>query len=197
MCLCFYGYASTGDSGSWSVDIKMNIRPSSSTGVIFALVLNHSVPLSVAVVTQGEDEAVSRRLQSLDAEARKRGGVLNAAASMLQNLQVFLDGASVATLDSLMLCYPERLTVHLNVTPAAVHISANSSTITYAKSESLQEALERLNATMQNPVTTYIGGIPGQSNDRKAVWSNFARFYSNLNLADSLGQMTSHCPPPR
>lgn len=99
-----------------------------------------------------------------------RGG-LNVAMSLpsiLQNLQVFLDGALVATLDSLMLCYPERLTVHLNVTPAAVHISGNSSTVTYIKSESLQEALQRLNATMQNPVTTYIGGIPGQSNDRKA-----------------------------
>lgn len=100
-----------------------------------------------------------------------RGG-LNVAMSLpsiLQNLQVFLDGASVATLDSLMLCYPERLTVHLNVTPAAVHISGNSSTVTYIKSESLQDALQRLNATMQNPVTTYIGGIPGQSNDRKEL----------------------------
>lgn len=58
---CFYGYAGTGDSGSWSLDVKMNIRPSSSTGVIFALVNNDTVPLSVAVVMQGEGEAVSRR----------------------------------------------------------------------------------------------------------------------------------------
>ncbi|CAF99749.1 unnamed protein product [Tetraodon nigroviridis] len=121
------------DSGSWSADVKMSIHPSSSTGVIFALVLNSSVPLSVAVITQGEEEA---------------------------NLQVFLDGVSVATLDSLMLCYPERLTVHLKVTPAAVQISGNSSTVTYAEPAFLQEALERLNATMHNPVTTYIGGIP-------------------------------------
>lgn len=83
--------------------------------------------------------------------------------AILQNLQVFLDGVSVATLDSLMLCYPERLTVHLKVTPAAVQISGNSSTVTYAEPAFLQEALERLNATMHNPVTTYIGGIPGGS----------------------------------
>lgn len=48
-----------GDSGSWNVDINMNIRPSSSTGVLFALVYNNTVPLSVAVVTKEEEDAVS------------------------------------------------------------------------------------------------------------------------------------------
>lgn len=82
-------------------------------------------------------------------------------ASLLQNLQVFLDGVSVATLDSLMLCYPERLAVQLKVTPTDIQISANSSTVNYLMPDALQEALARLNATMQNPVSTYIGGIPG------------------------------------
>lgn len=81
--------------------------------------------------------------------------------SMLQNLQVFMDGVSVATLESLMLCYPDRLTVQLNVTPTEIQISANSSTVTYMKSDALQEALMRLNTTMQNPISTYVGGIPG------------------------------------
>ncbi|KAI3377551.1 hypothetical protein L3Q82_008712, partial [Scortum barcoo] len=121
------------DSGSWNMDIKMNIRPSRSEGVLFALVYNNRVPLSVAVVTQGEEDA---------------------------NLQVFLDGVSVATLDSIMLCYPDRLTVQLNVTPTEIQISANSSTVTYMKSDALQEALIRLNTTMQKPINTYIGGIP-------------------------------------
>lgn len=70
---CFYGYASTGDSGSWSVDIEMNIRPSSSTGVIFALVSNDTVPLSIAVVTQGEDEAVSPCLRILTQKRQSKG----------------------------------------------------------------------------------------------------------------------------
>uniref|UniRef100_A0A667ZEQ5 Vitamin K-dependent protein S n=1 Tax=Myripristis murdjan TaxID=586833 RepID=A0A667ZEQ5_9TELE len=118
-----------GDSGSWKVDLKINIRPSSSTGVLFALVHNNTVPLSVSVVTQG-------------------------------NLQVFLDGVSVATLESIMLCYPERLTVELTVTPAELHISANSSTVIYMHPDALREALDRLNSTMQKPISTYIGGIP-------------------------------------
>lgn len=81
--------------------------------------------------------------------------------SLLQNLQVFLDGVSVATLDSLMLCYPDRLMVQLNVTATEIQVSANSSTVTYMKSVDLQEALQHLNTTMQNPVRTYVGGIPG------------------------------------
>ncbi|KAM8893988.1 vitamin K-dependent protein S [Spinachia spinachia] len=121
------------DSGSWNIDLKMNIRPSSSSGVLFALVHNNTVPLSVAVVTRGEKDA---------------------------NLQVFLDSVSVATLDSVMLCYPDRVTVQLNVNPTEFQISANSSTVALMKSDGLQEALRQLNSSMQNPISTYIGGIP-------------------------------------
>lgn len=148
----------------------MNIRPSSSTGVLFALVYQNTVPLSVAVVTQGEEEAVStfKVLNTFIVSAYLTGlnknAMLNSVSpSMLQNLQVFLDGVSVATLDSLMLCYPDRLTVQLNVTPSDIQITANSSAVEYIKSETLQKALEHLNTTMQNAVKTYIGGIPGES----------------------------------
>ncbi|KAM6981084.1 vitamin K-dependent protein S [Aplochiton taeniatus] len=124
------------DSGSWKVDVKLNIRPSSSTGVLYALVYNGTVCLSVSVMTQGEDEA---------------------------DLQVFLDGVSVATLKSLMLCYPERLTVELTVTPTELRVSANSSTVDYTHPDALQGALVRLNTTMQQQsLTTYIGGLPGE-----------------------------------
>lgn len=148
----------------------MNIRPSSSTGVLFALVYQNTVPLSVAVVTQGEEDAVSTFIMlntfivSAYLTALNKNAVLNSVfPTTLQNLQVFLDGVSVATLDSLMLCYPDRLTVQLNVTPSDIQITANSSTVEYIKSETLQKALEHLNTTMQNAVKTYIGGIPGES----------------------------------
>ncbi|XP_077375663.1 vitamin K-dependent protein S [Festucalex cinctus] len=123
------------DSGNWKLDLKMNIRPSSSTGVLFALVSDDRVPLSLAVLTEGEYDA---------------------------NLQVFLDGVMVATLDSLLLCYPDRLTVLLSVTPTEISISANSSNVREILPDALQEALQRLNSTMQNPVSTYIGGIPDE-----------------------------------
>lgn len=50
---------SVGDSRSWNVDIEMSIRPSTSTGVVFALVYNSTVPLSLAVLAKGDEDAVS------------------------------------------------------------------------------------------------------------------------------------------
>ncbi|XP_053720566.1 vitamin K-dependent protein S [Synchiropus splendidus] len=121
------------DSQSWKVDVRMNIRPSSSTGVLFALVQHNTVPLSIAVETKGELDAM---------------------------LKVFMNGAAVATLESVMLCYPESLSVKLNLTATEIQISANASTVTYIADSALQEALQRLNSTMQEPVATYVGGIP-------------------------------------
>ncbi|KAJ0056616.1 hypothetical protein NL108_010566, partial [Boleophthalmus pectinirostris] len=130
-----------GDNDQWRIDIQLSIRPSSSTGVLFALVQNNTVPLSLAVITKDEVDAVSITLK-------------------LRNLQVFLDGVSVATLDTVMLCYPERVMVQLNVTPTDLFISANSSSVSYMASDRLQGALQSLNLTMQSPLSTYIGGIP-------------------------------------
>lgn len=78
---------------------------------------------------------------------------------------MFFDGLPVAVLDSLMLCYPERLAVQIRVNATGIQISADSSTVTYIDPDSrvLQGALERLNSTMQNPISTYVGGIPGWS----------------------------------
>lgn len=120
-------------SGSWLVDVMMTIRPSSSTGVLFALVSNDTVPLSVAVVTRGPEDA---------------------------DLQVFLDGVSVAVLQSLMLCYPERLLIEMKVSPDQIQLTANSSTVTYTDSETLNLTLSKLNNTLQSHVHTYIGGLP-------------------------------------
>uniref|UniRef100_A0A8C2KF85 Protein S n=1 Tax=Cyprinus carpio TaxID=7962 RepID=A0A8C2KF85_CYPCA len=121
-----------GSTNLWKLDVVMSIRPSSSTGVLFALVSNHSVPLSVAVVTQGPDD----------------------------NLQFFMDGICVATLQSLMLCYPDRLVVEMKASADGLHITANSSSVSYSDSETLSMALSKLNSTMQGHVHTYIGGLP-------------------------------------
>ncbi|KAK7166837.1 hypothetical protein R3I93_006571 [Phoxinus phoxinus] len=120
-------------SGQWKVDVVMSIRPSSSTGVLFALVTNNTVPLSVAVVTRGPHDA---------------------------DLQVFVDGVCVATLQSLMLCYPDRLLVEMRVSADALLISANASSVTYSDPVTLSAALLRLDRAMQGHVHTYIGGLP-------------------------------------
>uniref|UniRef100_A0A9J8AS19 Vitamin K-dependent protein S n=1 Tax=Cyprinus carpio carpio TaxID=630221 RepID=A0A9J8AS19_CYPCA len=120
----------------WTLDVVMSIRPSSSTGVLFALVSNGSVPLSVAVVTRRQDDAVKR------------------------DLQVFVDGVCVVTLQSLMLCKPERMLVEMRASADGIQVTANSSSVSYSDSETLSAALTRLSSAMQAPVHTYIGGLP-------------------------------------
>ncbi|KAG5833405.1 hypothetical protein ANANG_G00275580 [Anguilla anguilla] len=118
---------------SWKVDLELNIRPSSSTGVLFAIVSNDTVPLSVSVLTRGQEDA---------------------------DLLVFMGEVLMATLQSVMLCYPERLFLGLSVSPAGLRLAANSSTVSYADADVLQSGLAALNATMQGPVETYVGGVP-------------------------------------
>lgn len=60
-----------------------------------------------------------------------------------------------------MLCYPEPLEVKLLVSAHDLQINANSSIVSYTDKEALRQALDKLNATMQQPVLTYIGGLPG------------------------------------
>ncbi|XP_036397223.1 vitamin K-dependent protein S [Megalops cyprinoides] len=119
--------------GSWKIDLKLSIRPSSSTGVLFALVSNNTVPLTVSVLTQGPDEA---------------------------DLQVFLENVPVATLKSVMLCYPDRLSLELTVSESNLRLAANSSTVSYTDSDVLRARLSALNTTMQSPVSTFVGGVP-------------------------------------
>lgn len=96
-----------------------------------------------------------------------------------QYLQVFLDNIPVAKLDSLMLCYPERLEVEFHVSAHDLQISANSSTVSYTEGEGLRLALAKLNATMQQPVFTYIGGLPG------ILCFVFCLYYLRLALLDN------------
>lgn len=76
---------------------------------------------------------------------------------------MFLDGVPVAILQSLMLCYPEHLVVELHVSAGGLQLLANSSSVSYIGAEGLTQALSKLNAAMQQPVNTYIGGLPGTS----------------------------------
>lgn len=155
----------------------MSIRPSSSTGVIFALVSNTTIPLSISVLTQEPNDAVKQLYFTLLQHHTNTNIHLSDSYlafflfctlahiplynSLPQYLQVFLDNIPVAKLESLMLCYPDHLEVELHVSAHDLQISANTSTVSYIETEALRQALGKLNATMQQPVLTYIGGLPG------------------------------------
>ncbi|KAI5090144.1 vitamin K-dependent protein S precursor [Silurus meridionalis] len=164
--------------GQWRVDVVMSIRPSSTTGVLFALVNNDTVPLTVSVLPQEPNDAY---------------------------LQVFLGNIPVARLESLMLCYPERLEVKLHVSAHELQISANSSVVSYTDKEILKQALAKLNGTMQQPVLTYIGGLPDlplSSMPVSAYYHGCMEIHVNKQLLDFDDAVSKHnsinshsCPP--
>ncbi|XP_016349642.1 vitamin K-dependent protein S-like [Sinocyclocheilus anshuiensis] len=81
-------------------------------------------------------------------------------AGIAADLQVFVDGVCVATQQSLMLCYPERMLVEMRASADGIQVTANSSSVSYSDSETLSAPLTRLSSAMQAPVHTYIGGLP-------------------------------------
>lgn len=93
-----------GNSDSWNVEVKMSIRPSSSTGVLFALVHKDTVPLSVAVVTLGEEDAVStfKLLNTFVVPACQRLKQTNKKRSALQSVP--LPSAEPASVSGRRLC---------------------------------------------------------------------------------------------
>jgi len=65
---------------------------------------------------------------------------------------VFLEGVSVATLDSLMLCYPERMEVVVSFNTTHLLVSGDSASSTsYAPPTTLGPALQRLAVAMEMP----------------------------------------------
>ncbi|XP_072514003.1 vitamin K-dependent protein S [Salminus brasiliensis] len=165
-------------NGQWRLDVVMSIRPSSSTGVLFALVSNDTVPLSVSVLTRGPTDA---------------------------DLQVFLDGVPVAKLQSVMLCYPGHMVVEMHVSADGLQLAANSSTVFYTDRDALRQALAKLNGTMQQPVDTYVGGLPDlplSSTPVSAYYHGCMEIHVNGKLLDFDEAVNKHnsikshsCPP--
>lgn len=68
----------------------------------------------------------------------------------------------MAKLESVMLCYPGHLSVEIAISKSKLEILANSSNIMYAQPEVLQSLLAALDPAMQEPISTFVGGVPGK-----------------------------------
>jgi hypothetical protein len=75
-----------------------------------------------------------------------------------------MEGVPVARLDSLMLCFPDKVTVVLSFNTTHLLLSGDPTSLTsYAPPTTLGPALQRLAVAMTTPLETYVGGLPGQS----------------------------------
>uniref|UniRef100_A0A8C5P6V0 Vitamin K-dependent protein S n=1 Tax=Leptobrachium leishanense TaxID=445787 RepID=A0A8C5P6V0_9ANUR len=125
----------TPTDGNWSVNITLDIRSSTGTGVLFALVSGKTVPLALSIEDQSSD--------------------------ILQDVVVSVHNIILARLTTKRICTVKNLQITLKVTNTNLELVADSSTdITYISKEQLVKQLTILDQAMKDHVYTYLGGIP-------------------------------------
>lgn len=119
----------------WIVNVTLDIRSSTGTGVMFALVKEDTVPLAVAIEDQSSD--------------------------IVQDIIVSIKDITVARLSTKRICTDKNLFVGLTATKSTLDITSDSySEIRYANKEVIKTQLSVLDQAMKGHVDTYLGGIP-------------------------------------
>ncbi|XP_005998138.1 vitamin K-dependent protein S [Latimeria chalumnae] len=128
-------YNSSESEGQWEVKLNLSIRPSVAPGVLFALVNNDTVPLSLSVVDSGSTD--------------------------LKEIIVAIGRVIVARMKSDRLCGAGKLLVDLKVQGKHLNLVADSNiTSIYIDDLQLERQLNILDQAMKEPLQTYLGGLP-------------------------------------
>ncbi|XP_032075163.1 vitamin K-dependent protein S [Thamnophis elegans] len=118
------------NTDDWLINVAMAIRPSTGTGVIFALVSGETVPLALSIVDSN--------------------------LTNVQEIIVSIQNVIVAHLESRNLCTSKRVQVRLKISRQQLELTADShSAITYSGHH-----LSVLEEAINESVDTYLGGIP-------------------------------------
>ncbi|XP_075053145.1 vitamin K-dependent protein S isoform X3 [Mixophyes fleayi] len=119
----------------WSVNVTLDIRSSTGTGVLFALVEEDTVPLAIAIEDQSSD--------------------------IVQDIIISIQSVTVARLTTKRICTDKSLFISVTTTKSAMEITANSYTeISYVDKEEMRKQLSILDQSMKGQVDTYLAGIP-------------------------------------
>ncbi|XP_053562013.1 vitamin K-dependent protein S [Bombina bombina] len=126
---------STSSNGEWFVNVTLNVRASTGTGIMFALVNGETVPLALAIEDLGSD--------------------------IVQDVVVSIHNATVARLTTKAICMHRYLQISLKVTKTSLEITANLFVeISYADTLEMDDQLSALDQAMKGKIDTYLGGIP-------------------------------------
>lgn len=126
-------YKNNSDAGTWHVNVTMNIRPSTGTGVIFALVSGNTVPLAVSLV--------------------------DSTSEKFQDILIAVKNIVVCQVHAVSLCSSQHTHLEIKINRNNLEFwTPLQKDIIY--SEDLQKQLAILDSAMEGNVTTYLGGIP-------------------------------------
>ncbi|KAM4701245.1 vitamin K-dependent protein S [Discoglossus pictus] len=127
---------SASSPGEWLVNVTVNIRASTGTGVLFALVNGDTVPLALAI----ED--------SLDSD-------------IIQDIVVSIHKMTVVRMKTKGICTRRNLGISLEITKTSLKLRADSFTdVHYINKVELDNQLSVLDQAMKESIDTYLGGIP-------------------------------------
>lgn len=114
----------------WLINVTLAIRPSTGTGVMFALVSGEKVPLAMSLVDSN--------------------------SSMSKEIIVSIENVIVARVESPSLCTPTKVLLELQITRHLLELTVDSQSVV----TSSEHQLFALHQAMNESVDTYLGGIP-------------------------------------
>ncbi|XP_074854613.1 vitamin K-dependent protein S isoform X2 [Carettochelys insculpta] len=125
-------YNNLTDGKDWLINITLTVRPSTGTGVMFALVSGKTVPLALSIADSDSPNS--------------------------QEVIVTIENVIVARLEAEKLCTSKRLRLGLRVNKQLLELTADSQTGSTSSAQERQ--LSILDQAMKGHVVTYLGGIP-------------------------------------
>ncbi|KAM6224005.1 vitamin K-dependent protein S [Rhynchocyon petersi] len=118
---------------SWQINGTLNIRPSTGTGVIFALVAGKTVPFALSLV--------------------------DSISGKFQDIVVSVESMVISRIEDVNLCSNQQFHLEFKVSKHNLELSnAFGKDIIY--SEGFQSHLDILDKAMKGTVVTYLGGLP-------------------------------------
>nr|XP_044627696.1 vitamin K-dependent protein S isoform X3 [Equus asinus] len=123
----------TSSAEGWHVNVSLRIRPSTGTGVMFALVSGNTVPFALSLV--------------------------DSTSEKLQDILVSVESMVIYQIEALSLCSNQQSYLEFRVNRDSLQVSTPlRNDVIY--SEDLPRQFANLDKAMQGTMATYLGGLP-------------------------------------
>ncbi|XP_059955791.1 vitamin K-dependent protein S [Mesoplodon densirostris] len=126
-------YKNVSNPEAWQINVSLNIRPSSGTGVMLALVSSNTVPFALSLVDSTIEE--------------------------LQDILVSVENMVIARIEALSLCSNQQSLLEIRVNRNNLELLAQNRKDSF-HSEDFQRQFAILDKAMKETVATYLGGLP-------------------------------------
>ncbi|XP_036099304.1 vitamin K-dependent protein S [Molossus molossus] len=126
-------YNNISNSEAWHINVSLNIRPSTGTGVMFALVSGDTVPFALSLVDSSSEN--------------------------LQDILVSVENTVISRIEALGLCSNQQSHLEFRINRTSLELwTPLKYDIIYA--EDLQRQFGILDKAIKGTVATYLGGLP-------------------------------------